>query len=119
MTNFEEENYIEFMKSLKAIDLFTNINYTDLLNIDVNEIKLVLDMTHIDTPHKHTNHTAYILNTILHGMYPESKYSTIPDNLKPDVIDFFKVLVNLKDQYITGSIGEFIKKLIHCISLSN
>lgn len=111
MTN-PSEIYADFMKSSEAADLFNKINFYDFLFEDINKIKEALHIKHIELPYDHLNHIAYLINTMSIGMIPESKYSPIPDELKPNVINFFKVLIELDSEYEENSIGEFIKKNI-------
>jgi hypothetical protein len=100
------------MKSTEAMILFEKINYYDFLFVDIKKIKEALNIEHINLPWDHTNHVAYFLNTISVGMIPDSKYSTIPEELRQDVIDFFKVLIELECEYKENSIGDFIKKFL-------
>ena len=111
-TNTPDENYIEFIKSPKAYNLFHKINSLKFLNADINKIKESLHIEHIDTPRTHQNDIAYSLNTYSIGMIPESQYSSIPEDLKLDMIDFFKVIIELDYDYEENSIGDFIKKLL-------
>ena len=106
------KNYIEFIKSPKAINLFHKLNNSDFLNMDINKIIKALHIKNINSPYDHPNHEAYLLNTISIGMIPGSNYSPIPDDLKLDVIDFFKVIIELDSEYKENSIGDFIKKIL-------
>lgn len=110
--NTSDDNYIEFLKSPKAKNLFEKLNSPDFFSVNINKIKEALHIDHINLPWNHPNHTAYMINTLSVGMIPESKYSTIPEDLKPDVIDFFKVLIELESDYKENSIGDFIKKFL-------
>jgi len=111
--NTSEENYIQFMKSPKALKLFKALNYYDFLFFQIIKIKEALNIEHINLPWDHTNSVAYLINNISIGMIPDTKYSSIPEELKPDVIDFFKVLIELECEYKENSIGDFIKKFLN------
>jgi len=110
--NTPDQNYIEFMESAKAKNLFKQINCCDFLFVNIDKIKEALNIEHINMPWDHPNNVAYLLNTISVGMTPDSKYSSIPEELKPDVIDLFKIIVELQSEYKENSIGDFIKKYL-------